>query len=122
MLSAKVRVTATASKSGMQTHAVSTGSRAFTMESLAKDEAQAVYRLGQQLEQMWRERQRARYMEEQRVGYPVAYAQAASKPVQASSGSPDVASRIQQLKSLLDQGLISQAEFDERKAEILRSI
>jgi membrane protease subunit (stomatin/prohibitin family) len=78
------------------------------------------------MEQLWRERQRARYMEEQRLGYTGApYAHGYAQPQvaqQAQAAAPDVASRVQQLKSLLDQGLITQAEFEARKAEILRSI
>lgn len=120
MMSALVRITAAASKSGMQTHAVATGTRTLTSDSLAKDEAQAVYRIGQQMEQTWRERQRARYMEEQRVGYATPFVAASISSPGAAPG--DVASRVAQLNSLKDQGLITQSEYDARKAEIIRSI
>ncbi len=41
---------------------------------------------------------------------------------QAPSGGGDLAGRLKQLKDLLEQKLISQDEFDKRKAEILASI
>lgn len=118
-LGALVRVTGANSKSGMQTHAVSTGTYTLFMDGLDKSEAQAVYRVGQQMEQLWRERQRSRYMEEQRLGYTgAAYAVAPMHQAPAQ----DLAARVQQIKSLLDQGLITQAEFDTKKAEILRAV
>jgi len=46
----------------------------------------------------------------------------ASQPAASPQPSNDVAARLAQLKSLLEQGLIEQADFDSRKQEILKSI
>lgn len=61
---------------------------------------------------------------------PQASQQAAQQPIQpppssgAGQATPqnDVAARLGQLKTLLEQGLIEQADFDTRKQEILKSI
>ena len=46
----------------------------------------------------------------------------ATSPQQAAAGSEDVVARLGKLKELLDQDLITQQDFDARKAEILGEI
>jgi membrane protease subunit (stomatin/prohibitin family) len=52
------------------------------------------------------------------AGVGVAIAPAAT----ASAGGGDAAARLAQLKGLLDQGLIMQADYDTAKAEILKKL
>lgn len=45
-----------------------------------------------------------------------------SPPASPAAGQPDIGGRLQKLKSLLDQGLITPADYDRRKAEILSEL
>jgi len=53
----------------------------------------------------------------QTIGQTMAISQA---PQQDQTNTP--AAKLKQLKELLDLGLISQSDFDEKKTEILKSI
>jgi membrane protease subunit (stomatin/prohibitin family) len=52
----------------------------------------------------------------------VAAAPSAAAPAAAPAGPPPVADRLKQLKGLLDQGLITQAEFDAKRQKLLEEI
>ena len=47
---------------------------------------------------------------------------AATPVAPAASATPDPAARLTQLKALLDQGLITQADYDQSKAEVLKQL
>jgi membrane protease subunit (stomatin/prohibitin family) len=47
---------------------------------------------------------------------------AAAEAPPAAAAAPDSAARLGQLKALLDQGLIQQADYDTAKAEILKKL
>ncbi|MGO4815398.1 SHOCT domain-containing protein, partial [Cupriavidus sp. 2MCAB6] len=49
-------------------------------------------------------------------------APAAAAAVPAAAPADDPAARLQKLKDLLDKSLISQADFDTAKAEILKKL
>ncbi len=87
------------------------------IDHLPKKQARCVYRVGQQREEEMREFRRTRKMEEDRNA-------AGGVTVNAAIGTPapataDPMAKLQQLKAMLDGGLIEQAEFDAKKAEIL---
>jgi hypothetical protein len=95
--------------------------RAASMDALDKDQAKRLYGICQQMEQEWREKRRVREMEEARarsggvlVGAPAA----------AMSAPPaeDPVAKLAKAKQMLDQGLISEAEYDTLKAKILSSM
>lgn len=96
--------------------------RTIQFSGVRKDEAQTVYRICQAQEQAWREKRRFRELEEMR---------AKAGGFQGGFGSGDVASaaadeapmeRLQKAKQMLEQGLISDSEYETVKARIVSSL
>ena len=97
--------------------------RVWSFEGLHKDQAQAMYRICQQHDQVWREKRRVRELEELR---------AKSGGVQFGGGSPysnadpgaesEPARRLRQAREMLDAKLISDAEFESIKAKIVSAL
>jgi hypothetical protein len=99
------------------------GSQRLEFQGLRKDQAQAVYRICQAQDQSWREKRRVRELEELR---------ARSGGIQVSSGAggyaggggvgqPDALRRLQEAKEMLDNRLITDAEYEAIKAKIVSS-
>lgn len=95
-----------------------------TFAGLRKDEAERVYRICQQQDQAWREKRRIRELEELR---------AKSGGVQIGAGAPgiaaapaasdeDPAARLERARTMLQQGLISDSEYESLKARIVNSL
>ncbi len=93
-----------------------TKGEAHTFAGLRKAEAQALYRVCQTREQEWREKHRTRSLEE---------ARAKAGGVVMNTGTPgappagDPTEQLARAKSMLDQGLISDVEYEEVKARVL---
>jgi hypothetical protein len=97
--------------------------RVWSFEGLHKDQAQAIYRICQQHDQVWREKRRIRELEELR---------AKSGGVQISSASPGYSSdaaaeseparRLRQARKMLEAKLISDSEFESIKAKIVSGL
>jgi hypothetical protein len=98
--------------------------RIWSFDGLRKDQAQAIYRICQQHDQVWREKRRVRELEELR---------AKSGGVQFGNGAPpyaagaaqdasDPAQRLRQAREMLDAKLISDAEFESIKAKIVSAL
>jgi hypothetical protein len=96
-------------------------SRSFRFTGLRKDQAQEVYRACQFQEQAWREKRRVRELEELR---------AKSGGVHLGGGVPGIPgggedasrspqARLQRAKEMLDQGLLTDAEYEQVKARVL---
>lgn len=102
------------------TFSTSTGGK-FHMDYLAKKQARQVYRIAQEYEINALEDRRQRKMEEARAAAGGVVIQNAVGTVPQSSG-PDAMTRLSQAKQMLDAGLITQAEFDRKKADILASM
>ena len=92
--------------------------RVWTFQGLQKDQAQAMYRICQQHDQVWREKRRIRELEELRAksgGVQISGTQAAgaeSEPVR----------RLRQAREMLDAKLISDSEFESIKAKIVSGL
>lgn len=100
-----------------------TQGRRVVLGSLGKDQAKRLYSLVQQLEQEWREKRRVREMEEARAragGVQIGHIPSTTSPPIA--GPDDPVQRLARAKTMFDQGLISEAEFDTVKAKILASM
>jgi hypothetical protein len=102
--------------------------RVWTFDGLRKDQAQAIYRICQQHDQVWREKRRVRELEELRAksgglqwGPAAAYGAAAggSTPVEMES---EPARRLRQAREMLDAKLISDTEFESIKAKIVAGL
>jgi len=110
-----------------------TGGRFLTMDWLPKGPALKLYRIAQEMEE---EARRARIqldMELRRAGASQVNVSTAPPPappapiiearlVESSAPATDPMQRLKTLKEMLDGGLISQADFDVRKRQILAEI
>jgi hypothetical protein len=94
--------------------------RTIRVEGLRKNEAQEVYRACQAQEQAWREKRRVRELEELRAksgGINLGGGLGGAAPAGDAGGSP--AARLQRAKDMREQGLLTDAEFEQVKARIL---
>jgi hypothetical protein len=106
--------------------------RVWTFAGLRKDQAQGMYRICQQHDQVWREKRRIRELEELRAksggvqigGGQNSYAGAdgAGAPAAATAGESEPARRLRQAREMLDAKLISDSEFESIKAKIVSSL
>ena len=108
------------------------GSRVWTFSGLCKDQAQAIYRICQQHDQVWREKRRVRELEELRaksggVQFGNAAADYAPPPrdgaaAGAAAAESEPARRLRQARDMLDAKLISDAEYESIKAKIVSGL
>jgi hypothetical protein len=88
--------------------------------SIDKEQAKRLYGIAQQMEQEWREKRRVREMEEARAkagGVYMGGLPGMGTPPPANAEDP--VSKLAKAKAMLDQGLISEAEYDTLKAKVL---
>ena len=92
--------------------------------------ASKAYRHSQQEEQAWEEKRRVRDMEEKRAESGGVFIGPGSNPIQSNNSTTenqnkqqqpkvDIADELFKLKKLLDEGILSDAEFHEMKSKIL---
>ena len=99
------------------------GNRVWTFTGLCKTEAQAVYRICQQHDQVWREKRRIRELEELRAksgGVQIGGGQFPAAAEGAQESEP--ARRLRQAREMLDAKLISDSEFESIKAKIVSGL
>jgi hypothetical protein len=107
--------------------------RVWTFQGFRKDQAQAMYRICQQHDQVWREKRRVRELEELRAkSGGVQFGNAASSyaapdaAATAASAAPgaesEPARRLRQAREMLDAKLISDAEYESIKAKIISGL
>jgi hypothetical protein len=101
--------------------------RVWTFRGLRKDQAQGIYRICQQHDQVWREKRRVRELEELRAksgglqlgpAYDAQGRPAGTPP----GGESEPARRIRQAREMLEAKLISDAEFESIKAKIISGL
>ena len=95
----------------------------ITVSGLRKAEAQEVYRVCQAREQAWREKRRVRELEEMRAksgGVQLSPPPQSFSPMETTGQSP--ALRLQRAKEMLQNGLLTDAEFEQVKAKILNEL
>jgi hypothetical protein len=94
--------------------------RVWTIEGLHKDQAQAMYRICQQHDQVWREKRRVRELEELRAksgGLQIGAAGAG-----AAGAESEPVRRLRQAREMLEAKLISDSEFESIKAKIVSGL
>jgi hypothetical protein len=99
--------------------------RVWTFEGLCKDQAQAIYRICQQHDQVWREKRRVRDLEELRArsgGVQIGSAAATAGAAAPEGAESDAARRLRQAHEMLDAKLISDAEYESIKAKIISGL
>ena len=91
----------------------------ITVEYLPKAQARRLYAVAQEMEERAREERRQRELEEKRAAAGgITFGGAHPTPAGATTAEDPVA-RLRQLKDMLDAGLITAAEYQEKKADIL---
>jgi Short C-terminal domain/Bacterial PH domain len=100
--------------------------RTLQIDGLRKGEAEEVYRACQTQEQAWREKRRVRELEELRAksgGISLGGGLAGmSGGAAAADGAQVPAARLQRAKEMREQGLLTDAEFEQVKARILADL
>jgi len=103
--------------------------RVWTFAGLRKDQAQAMYRICQQHDQVWREKRRIRELEELRAksgGVQIGGGQASGgqtySGTDAAGTESEPARRLRQAREMLDAKLISDSEFESIKARIVSGL
>jgi hypothetical protein len=101
--------------------------RVWTFEGLRKDQAQAMYRICQQHDQVWREKRRIRELEELRAksgGVQIGGQGSGGQPYSGDSAGAESepARRLRQAREMLDAKLISDSEFESIKARIVSGL
>jgi hypothetical protein len=99
--------------------------RVWTFAGLRKDQAQSLYRICQQHDQVWREKRRIRELEELRAksgGVQIGGTQGAYSGADPSGAESEPARRLRQAREMLDAKLISDAEFESIKARIVSGL
>jgi hypothetical protein len=98
------------------------GSQRHEFVGLRKEQAQAVYRICQAQDQSWREKRRVRELEELRArSGGIQVSSGGSYPGAAAAGQSDAVRRLQEAKQMLDNKLITDAEYEAIKAKIVSS-
>ena len=99
--------------------------RVWSFEGLRKDQAQAMYRICQQHDQVWREKRRVRELEELRAksgGVQIGGAESRYGSADAAGSESDPARRLRQAREMLEAKLISDSEFESIKAKIVSGL
>jgi hypothetical protein len=99
--------------------------RIWTFTGLRKDQAQAMYRICQQHDQVWREKRRIRELEELRAksgGVQIGSGQIAAGAAESAGPDSEPARRLRQAREMLDAKLISDSEFESIKAKIVSGL
>ena len=96
--------------------------RVVQVDGLRKAEAQEVYRACQSQEQAWREKRRVRELEELRAKSGGVSLGGGIGTAATDEGSQALAGRLQRAKEMLQQGLLTDAEFEQVKARILSEL
>lgn len=99
------------------------GGRLLSIDYLPKTQARSLYRFAQEMEEHVLEERRQRDMEEKRAAAGGVFVQnnvpTATPAAAVVVANEDPFERLQKLKKMLDAGLISAAEFESKKADIL---
>src|SRR6202167_959285 len=98
--------------------------RVWSFEGLHKDQAQAMYRICQQHDQVWREKRRVRELEELRAKSGGVQISGASPPYgsDTTGAESEPARRLRQAREMLEGKLISDSEFESIKAKIVSGL
>lgn len=98
---------------------IETASGKHEVGAIDKEQAKRLYGIAQQMEQEWREKRRIREMEEARAKAGGVYMGAMPGATTAAAAPEDAVTKLAKAKSMLDQELISEAEYEALKAKVL---
>jgi len=92
-----------------------------SMEDIPKAQARRLYRFAQEMEETKKEERRQRDLEDKRAvaGGGITINTPSHQPQVTAAPVEDPMEKLTKLKSMLDMGILTQAEFDAKKADIL---
>jgi hypothetical protein len=96
--------------------------RTLVFTGLRKAEGQAVYRACQAQEQAWREKRRVRDLEELRAKSGGIQLGGSGAALPGGGDASQPAARLQRAREMLQQGLLTDAEFEQVKSRILSDL
>ncbi len=104
--------------------------RIWTFAGLRIDQAQAMYRICQQHDQVWREKRRIRELEELRAksgavqigSGPIGGGQSVYSGADIAGADSEPARRLRQAREMLDAKLITDSEYESIKAKIVSAL
>jgi Bacterial PH domain len=99
--------------------------RVWNFVGLQKDQAQAMYRICQQHDQVWREKRRVRELEELRAksgGVQIGGGPGSYGAADTGAAESEPVRRLRQAREMLDAKLISDSEFESIKAKIVSGL
>ena len=99
-----------------------TSGQTDSMEDIPKAQARRLYRFAQEMEETKKEERRQRDLEDKRAvaGGGITINTPSTQPIAVAVEDP--MEKLTKLKSMLDMGILTQAEFDAKKADILSKI
>lgn len=103
---------------------IETAAGRFDIGAIDKEQAKRLYGFAQQLEQEWREKRRVREMEQDRAKAGGVYMGALPgvgmpATTTAHATTVDPVEKLAKAKAMLEQGLISEVEYEALKAKVL---
>ncbi len=92
-----------------------------SMEDIPKAQARRLYRFAQEMEETKKEERRQRDLEDKRAsaGGGITINTPSHQPLASAAPVEDPMEKLTKLKSMLDMGILTQEEFDAKKADIL---
>ena len=101
-----------------------TASKTWTVDKLPKNEARRAYAVAQEREQEAIEIRRQRQMQEDqaKAGHFVIGGMPQAAGATSAATADDPMAKLTKLKNMLDAGLITQEEYDKKKADILAAM
>jgi len=98
-----------------------TSGQTDSMEDIPKAQARRLYRFAQEMEETKKEERRQRDLEDKRAiaGGGITINTPSNQPQATAAPVEDPMEKLTKLKSMLDMGILTQAEFDAKKADIL---
>jgi hypothetical protein len=96
-----------------------TSGQTDSMEDIPKAQARRLYRFAQEMEETKKEERRQRDLEDKRAvaGGGITINTPSTQPIDVAVEDP--MEKLTKLKMMLDNGILTQAEFDAKKADIL---
>jgi hypothetical protein len=91
------------------------------MDDIPKAQARKLYRFAQEMEELKKEERRQRELEDKRAnaGGGITIQSPGHQAPAIASNAEDPMEKLTKLKSMLDMGILTQAEFDAKKADVL---
>ncbi|MBK6330740.1 MAG: PH domain-containing protein [Bacteroidetes bacterium] len=98
-----------------------TSGQSDSMEDIPKAQARRLYRFAQEMEETKKEERRQRDLEDKRAiaGGGITINTPSNQPQSTAAPVEDPMEKLTKLKMMLDNGILTQAEFDAKKADIL---